>query len=328
MERNFIISLACLLVFVFAVFLWSSMYLPLDLRTNKIVGFSIEKGEGAKQISVKLKEQGIIRFSSAFRIYALFSGSSHILQAGEYNLSPSLSASEIVIKMASGDVVRERITIPEGWDIKKIGQYFEREEICTQQEFEELLKEDFSQGISILSEKPGSLEGYLFPETYEFAKGVSARIIVKKMLSTLDEEFTLEMREEVKAQGHSIDDVIILASVIEKEVKSLEDKKIVSGVLQKRMEIDMLLQVDATIIYMTGRSPVLYADLKIDSPYNTYMYKGLPAGPISSPGLESIIAAIYPTESNYLYYISAPDGRTIFSKTLGEHNAAVRKYLR
>ncbi|MBU3895825.1 endolytic transglycosylase MltG [Patescibacteria group bacterium] len=328
MERNFIISLACLLVFVFAVFLWSSMYLPLDLRTNKMVGFSIEKGEGAKQISVKLKEQGIIRFSSAFRIYALFSGSSHILQAGEYNLSPSLSASEIVIKMTSGDVVRERITIPEGWDIKKIGQYFEREEICTQQEFEELLKEDFSQGISILSEKPGSLEGYLFPETYEFAKGVSARIIVKKMLSTLDEEFTLEMREEVKAQGRSIDDVIILASIIEKEVKSLEDKKIVSGVLQKRMEMGMLLQVDATIVYMTGRSPVLYADLKIDSPYNTYMYKGLPARPISSPGIDSIIAAIYPTESNYLYYISAPDGRTIFSKTLGEHNAAVRKYLR
>ena len=169
-----------------------------------------------------------------------------------------------------------------------------------------------------------------FPDTYEIIPGAKLENIIRKTLNHFDEKLTADLKGEISRQKKSIFEVITMASMIEKEVKTLEDKKIVSGILWKRLEIGMPLQVDATVNYITGKNHdgVLLEDTKIDSPYNTYKYYGLPKGPISNPGLDSILAAIYPTKSDYLYYLSAPDGKTIFSKTYKEHSIAQNKYLK
>ncbi|MEK7149015.1 MAG: endolytic transglycosylase MltG, partial [Patescibacteria group bacterium] len=180
------------------------------------------------------------------------------------------------------------------------------------------------------------LEGYLFPDTYRLYKDASADDVIRKMLGNFDRKLTKDMRNEIILQRKTIYEIVTIASLIEKEVKSPEDKVLVSGILWKRLQLKIALQVDASIIYiktngrsqLNGGEKVLYEDLKIDSPYNTYKYRGLPPGPISNPGLESIEAAIYPKQSPYLFYISTPDGKTIYSKTLEEHNTAVAKYLR
>jgi UPF0755 protein len=192
-----------------------------------------------------------------------------------------------------------------------------------------LTQKDYSSEFDFLQDKPEneSIEGYLFPDTYQIAKGESCEEMLNTMLSNFDKKLTLNLRTEIKNQRKSIFDVVIMASLIEKEVRTFDDKKIVSGILWKRMAVGMPLQLDATINYITGKSDpsATIKDTKIDSPYNTYKYKGLPKGPISNPGINSIIAAIYPSQTDYWYYLA--DGRTIFSKTLEEHNAAAKMYL-
>ncbi len=204
-------------------------------------------------------------------------------------------------------------------------------------EFLKLSKKDFSDSFDFLKDKPKdlSLEGYIFPDTYYINKqnitnSGQLEYLIKIFLENFKKKLTSEMREEINRQEKTIFKIIIMASMIEKEVKIPEDKKIVSGILWKRLENNIPLQVDATISYITGKKGINISidDTKIDSPYNTYKYRGLPLGPISNPGLESIIAAIYPETSAFWYYLSTPDGTTIFSKTLEEHNIAKQKYLK
>ena len=239
------------------------------------------------------------------------------------------------------------MTIIEGWNLRNIGLYLENKEMfMTEELFElvgfplidyskatDLLKpKDFSEEFDFLEDKPKNLglEGYLFPDTYEifFEEGIED--IVRRMLDNFDRKLTLELKEEIASQKKSIFEIVTMASLIEKEVRTIEDKKIVSGILWKRLKSRMPLQVDATISYITGRktTEITKEELKINSPYNTYKYKGLPLGPICNPGLESIKAAIYPKQSEYWFYLSTPEGETIFSKTLREHNEAITKYLR
>jgi UPF0755 protein len=183
-----------------------------------------------------------------------------------------------------------------------------------------------------LKDKPKSLnlEGYIFPDSYKIRKEETIEDIINKTLQNFDKKVTPELRQEIEKQNKTIFEIITMASLLEKEVKTLEDKKIVSGILWKRLENNMPLQVDATISFITGKKDanISIEETKIDSPYNTYKYKGLPLGPISNPGLESIIAAIYPESSDYWYYLSTPEGETVFSKTLEEHNIAKAKYLK
>jgi UPF0755 protein len=174
-----------------------------------------------------------------------------------------------------------------------------------------------------------SLEGYLFPDTYYFNYGDTAIEVAKTMLANFGEKLTSKLRSEIKNQGKTIYEIVTMASLIEKEAATDTDRKLISGVLWKRLDAGMRLQVDATVLYATGKTgSVSIEDTKTDSPYNTYMHAGLPAGPICSPSLNSILAAIYPQDSPYWYYLATPEGKTIFSKTLEEHNAAKYKYLK
>lgn len=274
--KYFLVILIIILLSGFLV--WFGIYVPKNPCSEETATFLVKKGEGAKEISLNLKEEGLIRYSSFFRIYALVKDKAGELKAGEYELSRAMNIPKIVDKIASGDRIKKMITIIEGWTIKDIEEYLKVEKIDL------------------------SLEGYLFPDTYEIYPEDGIEEIIERMLANFDKKVRSQFQEEIGSE------IIIMASLLEKEVRTFEDKKIVSGILWKRLEIGMPLQVDAAL--------------------DTYKYKGLPQSPICNPGLESIKAAIYPQKSSYLYYLSAPDGKTIFSKTLKEHNIAKEKYLK
>ncbi len=317
---------------VFLFILWE-FYIPNSLGNRPTIEYEVQKGQGLKNISADLKKQGIIKSYGFFNLYALISGNRDKLQAGSYDLSSSMSIAQIVKKFASGDIIKNNITIIEGWNLKDIAQYLEAKKLFSGKDFLNSANQDLSAEYSFLKDKPKklSLEGYIFPDTYEVPKGATPDYVVKSALDNFDKKLTPDLRKEIANQHKSIFEIITMASILEKEVKSLDDKKVVSGILWKRIDNNMGLSVDSTINYITGKNDtsVSVKDTKINSLYNTYKYVGLPLGPISNPGMDSILAAIYPTKSDYWYYLSDPKtGNTIFSKTLDEHNEAVAKYLK
>ncbi|MDP2641160.1 MAG: endolytic transglycosylase MltG [Candidatus Yanofskybacteria bacterium] len=329
------------------IFAWYGLFTPTQSSSSEHELFTITPGETNKEIATALKDQGYIRFSMLLRVWALTTGVSGYLQAGEYALSKSMTPLEILRKFYLGDVVKETITIPEGWNLRNIAEYFENRGLGTQQEIFSLVGypgidyrtgidlpklQDMASEFEFLSSKPAhvSLEGYLFPDTYEIRKGETREAIVRRMLARFGAQFGAQLRAEAAARGKTVFEIVTMASLLEKEVKSYEDKQIVSGLLLKRLQAGMPLQVDATIAYITGKNTtaISLAETRIDSPYNTYLYRGLPLGPIGNPGIESIRAALYPQESPYWFYLSTPDGETVFSRTHEEHVAAKAQYLR
>jgi len=298
-------------IFVFSLLLFSLMFLFLwgiFLPKEKISGpkiFSVEKGQGLFEIGENLEKERLVKSKFFFDFYVILIGKQRNLQAGKYLLSPSMNVPQIVQKIISGDIAKMKVTIPEGFTVKEI---------------EEML------GIKLPEEK---LEGYLFPDTYYFPIDVSGEEIVRIMRKNFEKKIS-PYKEEIEKSGKSLQEIITMASLLEKEVKTKEEKEIVAGILWKRLKAGIPLQVDATITYITGKktTKISFEDLQIDSPYNTYKYKGLPPGPICNPGLESILAALYPKDSDYWYYLSTPEGKTLFFKTLEEHNLAKTKYLK
>jgi len=342
--RNKYFLLIILILALLGAFCWREIYYPKEPGSDKTQVFVIEKGEGLRSISSNLKKYGLIKSKILFELYALLGNSVRNLQAGVYNLSPSMNIPQILTKFTSGDTIKEKITILEGWSLKEIGKYFKEKGIIKQEkEFFEIvgapgkvgtqsqLVEKLSEEFDFLKEKPKnvSLEGYLFPDTYEIEPKEDLQKIVRKMLKNFDQKITEDLKKEIASQGKTLFQVLTMASLLEKEVKSYEDRQIVAGILWKRLRSGWPLQVDATLTYLTGRDSLELTkkDKEIDSPYNTYKYYGLPLGPICNPGLESIKAAVYYKESPYWFYLTTPEGRTIFSKTLKEHNYNRFKYL-
>lgn len=345
MKIRFFLTILFILAIVIS-FILQGIYLPKNPQGEEKM-FLIERGQGFLEISKNLEKEGLIKNRFYLNFYLTLAGSYKGLKTGEYLLSPSMTIPEIAKKIVSGEVVKEEITIIEGWNLRDIGWYFENKGLFQAEELFEIagfplidyskvtdlpLPIDFSQEFDFLKDKPKNLglEGYLFPDTYEILRGESLEGIVKKNLKNFNKKLTPESREEINRQGKTIFEIVTMASMIEKEVKTIEDKKMVSGILWKRLKNSIPLQVDATITYITGKKTtrILIEDTQIDSPYNTYKYRGLPLGPICNPGLESILASVYPEESDFWYYLSTFDGETVFSKTLQEHNLAKAKYLK
>ena len=296
--------------------------------------FIVEKGDNAKTIAARLEREGFIADAFLFEFYAWNRRLSYSLQAGKYLLSASLSPKSIAEKIARGEVARDiiTVTIPEGYGIWTIETKL-REVGLLAQEKRHLIDftvREFSARHDFFSDAPkdANLDGYLFPDTYEFEREATRDEIVGRMLDNFGRKLDALLREEIRRQGRSIFDIVIMASMIQKEVITAEDMRLVSGLLWKRIAIGMPLQVDATVSYALDKNDLTRADLATDMPYNTYLYKGLPKGPIGNPGKEAFLAAVYPTENDYLFYISKPNKETVFSRTLKEHNAAVVKYLR
>ncbi len=300
------------LIFLITILFVTAIYFPLEENstTQKIV--NIPSGTNAKEIVDVLEKNEIIRKNNyTFRILIKLLKSEDKLKFGEYNLSPSMNMLQILDKLVKGVVIVYKITVPEGYTYTQIAELLDKKEIAEKETFLKLLED---------SEK--SLEGYLFPDTYELPKQYGAENMVKVMLSNFN-QIAIENKFADKAEkiGFSMEEIIILASIIEKESKFTEERRQVSSVFHNRLKKDMKLQSCATIQYILGepKEKLDEYDLKIDSPYNTYLYKSLPPGPISNPGLDSIIAALEPAEEDYLYFVLGENGRHIFSKTDQEH---------
>lgn len=300
------------LFFLIAILSITAIYSPLEENstTQKVV--NIPSGTNAKEIVDLLEKSEIIRKNNyTFRILIKLSKLEYKLKFGEYNLSPSMNMLQILDKLVKGEVILYKITIPEGYTYTQIAELLDKKEIVEKETF-----------LKLLEDKEKSLEGYLFPDTYEVPKQYGTENIVKVMLSNFDQiAIENEFADKAEKIGFSMEEIIILASIIEKESKFTEERRRVSSVFHNRLKKDMKLQSCATIQYILGEPKVKLDefDLKIDSPYNTYLYKGLPSGPIGNPGLDSIMAALEPAEEDYLYFVLGENGRHIFSKTYEEH---------
>ena len=282
--------------------------------------FLITKGSSASQIGTKLQEEGLIRSSLALRIYVQATGRSKSIQAGEYSLSPSYSLIKMVDILLKGPI-EVWVTVPEGLRREEIAERFATG----------LAKKDKQVFVQEFLASSKANEGYLFPDTYLFPKTASAAAVVAKMLATFD-KMTAEFEEGIAASDLSLDNLVILASIIERETRTDEERSIVAGILINRLNIGMGLQADATVQYAVGTSenwwPILTKeDIATSSPYNTYRFRGLPPAPIANPGLSSLKAAIFPEENDYLYYLHDSKGQIYYARTLEEHNENVRKYL-
>jgi len=336
-KKKAAIGFSLILIFILAVFIWREIYVPKNYWDKTIVVFSIKKGDSLGAIAMNLKNQGLIKNDLFFKLYVLSKGISGKMQAGSYALSPSMNISDISGLFFLGEAIEKKIKIIEGWDLKDILDNVSKDGIYAEDQIPKALYsvevQQFISSFKYLGKdaKKTAYEGYFFPDTYKINLETTAEDFLKNIFSNFDQKLTPDLRKEIDRQKKSIEDIVIMASIIEKEVKNVADKKVVSGILWKRIKIDMPLQVDATLLYnndLIDGNRVLISDTQVDSLYNTYKNKGLPPGPICNPGLDSIKAAIYPTSSNYLYYLSAPGGKTIFSENFEQHKAAKFKYLR
>jgi len=324
----------------------SMFFAPVDAQDTQVTAFEVASGSSLSAVSRKLEDAGLIHNHTVFKYMADFMGMGQKIQSGDYELSRSMSATEILDQLISGDgkPLTARITIIPGWTIEDIAEYLVGQKILDKpDEFLALCKtgESYS-GYYFIEEmmKTGNtgkrlyaLEGYLSPNTYEIYTSSSADTIIKRLLSQTEAAYALSYDERAQELGLTMDEVFTLASMIEKEAKKAEFAK-VSAVFHNRLKQKMTLGSDVTIKYVSGSDKMVLgsSDLDVDSPYNTYKYKGLPIGPICNPSMDAVIAALYPDEQflaqKYLYFCSTdPDSGSLhFSKTLEEHEAAVAMY--
>jgi len=287
--------------------------------------FEVVPGMTLKKVSQELSRQNLIRSASAFQAIALIQDKQKHIMVGEYHVSPSMLPADILRRITSGKTVLYPITIPEGYRITEIADLLVKHGLADKENFLQQTK-----NMELVTGVPAdSLEGYLFPETYHFGKFTTEATLVKIMIDTFKERaLKKEFLQRARKIGFTYHEIITLASLIEKETGKDSERKQISSVFHNRLKKNMPLQTDPTVIYAIENfdGNIRKRDLKIDSPYNTYRYKGLPPGPIASPGLKSIVAALYPETTTNLYFVSRQDGSHQFSATLNEHNRAVQKY--
>lgn len=323
---------------------------PVNPRSAESASVEIPPGLAARAIAGKLREAGVLRSPLGFSVATVLRGDRHRLQAGTYTFSPRESGSQILGRLVRGDTLPagSPVTFPEGFTLAQITARLAANGLGDEPAVRETAAADrFRNEFPFLASAPAgaSLEGYLFPDTYRFQRGTSADDILRKMLRRFGEQWERARNEGLGSRGSVVGTtyadtrtqdpdthaIVTLASIVEREVRTPEDRRLVAGILWKRFDAGIGLAADATIRYALGNweNPLTVQDLRVDSPYNTRRYRGLPPGPIGNPGLDSIRAALAPQESEYLYYLSASaDGRTIFSRTLDEHHKAKAEFLR
>lgn len=305
------------LILFFSLFYYFFITPPSDFPSNYI--YSIEEHSSLSGVAVKARNEKLIRSPLFFKILAiLFSGNKGII-SGDYILNKRENVFAIAQRFANGDyrLSAVKVTIPEGLNIYEIAEIFSKKN--------ELRNFNPQEFVRLAKDK----EGYLYPDTYYFLPNVKAKQIVE----TMEDNFTKKVapiQNDIRKFGKNSKEFLTMASILEDEVRTTEDRKIVAGILWKRIKLGIPLQVDAVFPYITQRKDktITRDDLKIDSPYNTYTNKGLPPGPISNPGIDAIIAAINPIETKYFFYLSDKKGITHFAKTLEEHNNNIERYLR
>ncbi|MCX8031319.1 MAG: endolytic transglycosylase MltG [Thermodesulfovibrionales bacterium] len=319
-----------LILFVLVSFILMSVYLSFQFLVpitsdDSIVEIEIVKGSTYRQALKKLSDKELIRDPFIFLLIGKIYGLDKKIRAGFYLFKGKLTPWQVYEKLLAGEVIEYWLTVNEGDSIFEVGKKLESLGFTDYYTFITLASnKELLQTLGISSP---SIEGYLYPDTYRLPKGASVEYIVSIMVNRLRKEYTESLRQRQQELGMTENEVLTLASIIEREAVIDEERPIISAVYHNRLKIKMPLQADPTAIYgfKTYDQKITKADLKIKSPYNTYIIDGLPPGPIASPSIKSIIAALYPANVPYLYFVSRGDGRHIFSKTLNEHNKAIAK---
>jgi UPF0755 protein len=277
-------------------------------------------------IATALREAGVIRSRLGFLAAAIVRGAHRRLLPGEYEFDRPVSLLEVVQRLEQGRGLVHQVTIPEGLAAQQVAQLLAERGLVDRDRFMGLLRDRaLLEGNGV---EGGSLEGYLFPDTYRLVKGQGEDAIIHRMVRRFHEVFGPEEQARAGKLGMSVRDVVTLASLIEREAKVPQERPLISAVFHNRLRVRMPLQSDPTVLYALSRfsGRLTKANLQAPSPYNTYLNQGLPPGPIANPGRASIMAALYPAATRYLYFVSRNDGTHAFSKTLREHEVLVRRY--
>ncbi|MBU4422050.1 endolytic transglycosylase MltG, partial [Patescibacteria group bacterium] len=318
-------------------------YVKRPPKNAELIFFKVEEGEGVGTISKKLQENGIIDNVFVFKSYVWLFGLESIFQPGDYTLKKGQKISSLANEMTIIRIKEKTFTIIEGWNLRDLAEYLISKGLIKNEDELYYLtgrpavdyrsaKVDFKGGwrYDFLADKPSyvSMEGYIYPDTYRILADGTIDDLLKKALDNFGKKLTPEIREEIKKQGKTIFEVLTTASIVEREVNTYEDRRTVADIISRRIKYGMPLQMDSTVNYVTasGRSRSTYEDLAINSPWNTYKYKGLPLGPINNPSVLSIKAVLYPVSNDYLYFLTDKEGRVYYAKTGAEHQAN-RKYL-
>lgn len=319
MKFKFLVLIILGFIFVaLALSWWKQALKPMNSTNTTVVSFSIAKGEGIKSIANRLNKTGLVRSTVAFYLYTRFWGLADSVQAGDFFLSPSMNLSEIVksLQHGTGDIL---ITIPEGWRNEEIALKLAQEISLPEAEF-----------LKVAS------SGYMFPDTYRIPKEASVGAIIRLFQKNFDGKIKTIKREAIESKGLELNDIIIIASLVEREARYDEDRPLIASVILNRLKIGMKLDIDATIQYALGYQPnskswwkreLTSEDLVFDSPFNTYMNPGLPPSPIANPGLSSINSVINAPATSFLYYIADKSGKSHFAETIEKHNENIAKYL-
>jgi UPF0755 protein len=321
-------ALGVIVLFLILVWLAVGLNPPQKLPSERVF-FDVEKGMGISAVARALKEKGLIRARFPFVIsYHLFFYPQKI-KAGEYAFSSPLRAKDILDMLIKGKVYLHAVTIPEGLTAQEIAPLV----FPLLSDGEDGYRAAFqnTEAISSLDQEAKNLEGYLFPETYSFPKGISSKEAAETMVAEFMSVFDETQQSRARALRMTVRKIVILASLIEKETSVPEEKRLVSAVFHNRLRSGMKLDCDPSIIYVLkqeGRyeGRLRKKDMSYDSPYNTYLHAGLPPGPICNPGKEALEAALYPAPENYFYFVSKNDGSHHFSRTFAEHQNAVGMY--
>ena len=288
-------------------------------------------GVSAKLASKQFYNAGVIKSPTLLSMYLTFMGYSKKIHTGRYDIPAGTTMSDLAKMLVKGDVLNYRFTIVEGWAIKDIskalvGQQFLGNELVPEKYADLCFNKNFIASLGL--DNVSSLEGYLFPDSYEFAILYDPKTLIKMQLSRFSEVFGSDERDRAREMGYTANQILTIASLIEKETSKPDERPLVAAVIYNRLKKNMLLQIDPTIIYGINNfdGNIRKKDLSNPHPYNTYVHRGLPPGPICNPGEGSIKAALNPANVRYLYFVSKNDGSHVFSNTLKEHLRAVMRY--
>jgi len=329
-------------------FLFKNYDKPFDAASTTTVDFVVPSGASTIKIASLLEKEGLIKDDMIFRLKSKLNGYDGKFQAGEYELGAYMGMNEIMEKLQDGRRETQKITIKEGWSLVDIATYLDEKGIVKKEDFYNSLENDeFTQWFvkdlketapdptGALTAKGNRFEGFLFPDTYEIYVGSSARSIINKMLNQFANKFTDELKAKLETNKVTLQEAIAIASIIEGETVIDSERPLVASVIYNRLNSNVTgkkLQMCSTVLYSIGyhKNRVLYSDLEVDSPYNTYKYAGLPAGPINNPGIACIKAALNPADTNYYYFVvsSKGDGSHKFSNSYYDHSKNAADYQR
>lgn len=290
------------------------------------VTMTVKPGRSLSAVAQELEKTGVIRSSLALRVIARWKDQGSQIQAGSYRFNQPATPGEILERLIQGDVEKVTLTIPEGFTLQQIIERISQRGYGSKAKLAELAYDnDFIASLNIAAD---SLEGYLYPETYLFAPGNDERALLKMMANQFQTQITSELKKSAQEVGLTLHQLVTLASIIEKETGVVAEMPLISSVFHNRLKRRIPLQTDPTVIYGIKNfdGNITRKHLKTPTPYNTYMIRGLPPGPIASPGLAALQAATSPAKTKFLYFVARGDGSHKFSKSLKEHNAAVFKY--